>query len=62
MGRRRKGEIPILKNPPRIRDARANQSLKQHGIPYIRFWEHEIEFNVSECVDKILEVIPPDVS
>jgi len=39
------------------KDQRQNMLLNDKGWVVLRFWEHEINKDVSECVDKIIEVI-----
>lgn len=45
--------LPIVKN----RDEKQNKILKQKGYQVLRFWEHEINKSVGECVNKIKEYI-----
>lgn len=45
--------LPIVKN----RDEKQNKILKQKGYRVLRFWEHEINKSVGECVNKIKEYI-----
>ena len=45
--------LPIVKN----RDEKQNRILKQKGYRVFRFWEHEINKSVSECINKIKEYI-----
>jgi len=35
------------------KDARHNKSLKEQGYTVLRFWEHEINKDVQECVERI---------
>ena len=37
-------------------DSRQNSHLKLLGYVVYRFWEHDINYSVSGCVDKILEI------
>ena len=37
----------------KIRDKRINKTLRQKGYKVYRFWEHEIEDSISNCIDKL---------
>lgn len=41
----------------KLRDKRINFGLQKAGWKVIRFWEREINSNVSECVNRIMEAI-----
>lgn len=43
----------VVKN----RDEKQNRILKQKGYQVLRFWEHEINRSVGECVNKVKEYI-----
>lgn len=45
--------LSLVKN----RDKKQNIILKQNGYQVLRFWEHEINRSVGECVNKIKEYI-----
>jgi len=40
-----------------IRDNRANEVLLKNGWRVLRFWEHEINGDIDNCVDKVLKEI-----
>ncbi len=43
--------LPIVKS----RDTKQNKILKENGYQVLRFWEHEINRSLSECVNKVKE-------
>jgi len=45
--------LPVVKN----RDEKQNRILKQKGYQVLRFWEHEINRSVGECINKVKEYI-----
>ena len=45
--------LSLVKN----RDEEQNIILRQNGYQVLRFWEHEINRSVGECVNKVKEYI-----
>jgi DNA mismatch endonuclease (patch repair protein) len=41
----------------RDRDKKVNQELKRSGWIVLRFWEHEITYNLAACVHKVKQVV-----
>ncbi len=41
----------------KVRDARQNKVLEENGWKVIRFWEHEINNNLSSCINKIVKEV-----
>lgn len=39
------------------RDRQVNENLRKNGWTVVRFWEHEIEKHLDECIKKVLSVL-----
>lgn len=45
--------LPVVK----IRDEKQNKILKENGYQVLRFWEHEINESIAECISKVKNFI-----